>query len=155
MVGQRQHLYIHPHVPVDIIRVFSLISDILAKSLKAKIKTSEKDDLFHNTVYSKTSLILWASTHLTLKIRCSRSTANNLSDFTNIQQTCFCLVLEKYLHCTISGRSITAFSILKQISVYLCISPSETICSRDLARFYLVRNGLREGWITSLGQLAA
>ena len=54
---------------------------------------------------------------------------------------------------TLNNCILKAF--LKQISVYLCISPSETICSRDVARFYLVRNGLREGWIISLGQLAA
>ena len=43
----------------------------------------------------KTSLILRTSTHLTLKIICSRLTAKNLSDLINFQQTCFCLVSEK------------------------------------------------------------
>ena len=89
---------------------FFIISDILAKSLKAKTITSEKDDLFHNTVRSKTSLILRASTHLTLKIGCSLSTAKSLSDFTNFQQTCFCLVLEKVFVLYICGCPITAFS---------------------------------------------
>ena len=106
-----QQLNIHPHVPVDTIRVFFFYnSDILAKSLKAKTITSEKDDLFHNTVRSKTSLILRASTHLTLKIGCSLSTAKSLSDFTNFQQTCFCLVLEKVFVLYICGCPITAFS---------------------------------------------
>ena len=37
----------------------------------------------------KTSLILWTSTHLTLKIRCSCSTFKNLSDFTNFPANMF------------------------------------------------------------------
>ena len=77
---------------------FFLISNFLAESLKAKAKTSEKDDLFYNTVSLKKRNSFYEP-QLTLKITCSRNTANNLSDFTNFQQTFFCLALEKNI-CT-------------------------------------------------------
>ena len=88
---------------------FFLISNFLAESLKAKAKTSEKDYLFYNTVSLKKRHSFYEP-QLTLKITCSRNTANNLSNFTNFQQTFFCFVLEKkHLHCAFSGRPRNGF----------------------------------------------
>ena len=78
------------------INSFFLILYFLSESLKAKTKTSKRDDLFYNTVLlKKPCFFSQTSTHLTWKITCSRNTANNRSDFANFHQTCFCLVSEK------------------------------------------------------------
>ena len=74
----------------------------------------------------RTSLILWTSTRLTLKIICSRNAAKNLSDFKNIPADIILFgVRKKYLHCTISWSPRTAFlkyfeSKCLYIYVYLC-----------------------------------
>ena len=76
-----ENIHLHPHVSVDIIKLF-LVSDFLAESFK--------DHSFYNTVSLKnTSLILRISTHLTLKVLCSRNTARNLSHFTNVRANQF------------------------------------------------------------------
>ena len=83
-----------PHVPVDIIRVF-FIPEFVAENLKANKNQRKRSLILQYSFAQKTSLILRTSTHLTLKIICSRNTVKNLSDFINFQQTCFCLVSEK------------------------------------------------------------
>ena len=86
-----ENIHLHPHVSVDIIKLF-LVSDFLAESLK--------DRSFYNTVSLKnTSLILRTSTHLTLKVLCSRNTANNLSHFTNVRANLFLVGVRKNI-CT-------------------------------------------------------
>ena len=67
--------YIRPHVPVDIIRVVFLILDFLAESLKASENYWKRSLILQYSFAQKTSLILWTSTHLTLKIMRSGNTA--------------------------------------------------------------------------------
>ena len=95
------------------------------KSQREQRLAKKKSLILQYSFAQKISLILRTSTHLTLKIICSRNAAKKFSDFTNFQQTCFCLVSEKYLFSTISWRPRTAF--LKQIEskclYYFYISP--------------------------------
>ena len=60
------------------------------------------------------------------------------------QQTCFCLVLEKTfaLHHFWTPNNCILEALWKQISVYFCVSLSKNVCSRDVARFYLMESGL-------------
>ena len=74
---------------------FFLFSDFVVGSIKAK-KTSKIDHTFYNTVlFKKIHSFYKPQTHLKLKMICCLNTAKNLSDFTNFQQTSFCLVSEK------------------------------------------------------------
>ena len=82
-----QNFHICPEVPVDIIRVF-LIWYFLAESFKANKNLQNRSHVLKYSFPQKISLNLRTSTHLTLKIICSRNTTKNLSDFTNFQQTC-------------------------------------------------------------------
>ena len=66
---------------MDIIRVF-LISDFLAESLKASKTYRKRLLILQYSFAQKTSLILWTSSHLTLKIICPCNTAKSLSEFT-------------------------------------------------------------------------
>ena len=72
----------------------------------------------------ETSLILRTSTHLTLKIICSRNTAKSLSDLINFQQTRFCLVSEKIfvLHPLLTPKNYILEAFERKclyISIYL------------------------------------
>ena len=124
-----QRFYVCPDVPVDIIRVFFLISDFLAKVSKPT-KASKKDHTFYNTVpLKKTSLILRTSNHFTLKTISARSTAKKLSDFKNFQQTCFCLMSQKIfaLHHFLKPKNYILEALWKQMSVYFYI-PFKKFC---------------------------
>ena len=79
------------NVPVDIIRVF-FIQEFVAENLKANKNQPKRSLILKYSFAQKTSLILRISTLLKLKIKCSQNTAIKLSQFTNFQQTCFCLV---------------------------------------------------------------
>ena len=108
IISGMQVFYIHRHVPVHIMRVSFLISNFLVESVKAN-KTSEKSLILQYSFAQKTSLILRTSTHLTLKIICSRNTAKSHSDFTNFSANMFLFDgRKKHLHCTISLRPRTA-----------------------------------------------
>ena len=65
-----QSFYIYLDVPVDIIEW-------------ANKKWQKRSHILQYSFAQKFSLILRISTYLTLKIRCSRNTAKNLSDFTS------------------------------------------------------------------------
>ena len=89
-----QSFYIRPQVPVDIISVFFLTSDILAESLKVSKNYRKRSLILQYSFAQKTSLILRTSTHIENNMVLQYS--QNLSEFTKIsQQTCFCLVSEK------------------------------------------------------------
>ena len=75
----------------------------------------------------KTSLIIWTSTHLKLKIICY-AVATQPKIFLNLlkifQQTCFCLVPEKNI-CTppfLDAQNCILEALWKEMSVYFCIS---------------------------------
>ena len=93
-----QLFYIRQHVSVSVL-------DFLAEILKANKKQC--------SFTQKTLLILWTSSHLTLKIICYHNAAKTFFDFTNFQ---------------FSWHPKIAF--LKQISVYFCISPLENLFRR-------------------------
>ena len=80
-----QLFHIGPHIAVDIIRVFFLISDFL----KANKNLRKKSLILQYIFPQKTSLILQISTHLTLKTICSHNTAKNFSHFTNFPANTF------------------------------------------------------------------
>ena len=104
---------------------FFLMPSFLAKSLKAKKNWQKISHILQYSFAQKTSLILRTSTHLTLKMISSRNTTKNHSDFTNFQQTCFCLVSEKIfvLHHFLKPKNCILEALWKQVSVYFFISP--------------------------------
>ena len=99
------------------------------RSSSGKSQSQEKlTKISHILKYSfpqKTSLILWTSTYLTLKIIYSRNASKNLSEFTNVLAKMFLFgVSTKYFHCIICWRPRTAFwkcleSKRLYISIYL------------------------------------
>ena len=118
--------YIRPHVPVDIIRVVFLILDFLAESLKASKNYWKRSLILQYSFAQKTSLILWTSTHLTLKVMCSGNTAKKLSEFTkNFTVNTFLFGVRKNI-CTppfLDAQNYILEALWKQISLYFCIYP--------------------------------
>ena len=117
---QAYNFFIRPHVPVEIIRVFSLISDFLVEGLKA----SKKDHSCYNTVSLKTSLILWTLTYLPLKKYALATLPKAFLTLQIFQQTCFCLFSEKAfaLHHFLTPKNCIIEALWKQclyISVHL------------------------------------
>ena len=106
-----QLLYIRPHVPVDITRVFFSYFRFSGRKTNSTIQLRSKN-LIHFT-----NLISFI-----IEIICFRNTAKILSDFTNFPANMFLFsVRKKHLHCTSSKRLRTAF--LKHfVSKYLYIS---------------------------------
>ena len=131
MLFPANNFFIFNHVPVDIIRGFFSISDFLAESLKANKNYRQRSLILQYSFAQKTSLILWTSTHLKLKIIFSRNTTKNLSDFTTNLSANMLLFgdRKKHLHCAIfdtqklhSWSTLKAnFCIFLYIFVYLII----------------------------------
>ena len=111
-------LYSSTHIPADIIRVF-LISDFLAETIKASKNYRRRLLSLEYSLAQKTSLILWTSTHLTLKIICSCNTAKNPSEFPkNFLANMFLCDM----HSTISWRlKLHSWSTLRA-NIHFCIS---------------------------------
>ena len=131
---------------VDIIRVF--ISRFPSRNSQSQLNKnqSKKSLILQPSFAQKTSLILRNLTHLTLKIICSRKKPKALLTLKVFQKTCFCLVSEKKLYCTISCRPGTAFlkhSESKCLYISVCLL-SENFCSREVIRFCLVPVDLGE-----------
>ena len=108
-------------------------------------KLSTKITYFTIQFRSKNLTHLCTSTHVKLKIICSRNAAKILSHFTtDFSANMFLFgVRKKHLHCAISSHPKTAFlkhfeSKCLYISVYSCISNYQNFCSKDVVRFYLV-----------------
>ena len=132
---------------------FFLISDFLAESLKTSKNYQKRSLILQYSFAQKASLILWTSTHLTLKIICSRNTAKNLLDFTtSFLVNMFLFGCRKNI-CTppfLDAQNCILAVLWKQMSVYFCIYAQEKFCSKDVVRFYLMGGGLGCGWIISL-----
>ena len=115
--------YIHPHVPVDIIKVFFDFRFSRRKS-QSQQKLLIIITYFAIQVHSNISLILRALTHLTLKIVCSQNTAKNLSHFTNFSGNMFLLGDRKNI-CTapfLDTQELHSWSTLKaNACIFLCI----------------------------------
>ena len=132
---------------------FFLISDFLAESLKTSKNYQKRSLILQYSFAQKASLILWTSTHLTLKIICFRNTAKNLLDFTtSFLVNMFLFGCRKNI-CTppfLDAQNCILAVLWKQMSVYFCIYAQEKFCSKDVVRFYLMGGGLGWGWIISL-----
>ena len=92
--------------------------------LKANKNYRDRSLIFQYGFAQNASFILRTSTHLTLKIICFRNLPKTFITVQIFQQTCFCLLSEKHLRCTISWHPRTAFlkhfeSKCLYISVYL------------------------------------
>ena len=107
---------------------------IFYQKVSKPTKTSEKDHSFFNTASLKKPHVFyepqltWHWKEYAPKIQ--PKTCFTLQIF---QQTCFCIVSKKkqHLHCTIFQ------GLWKQIFVYFCISPKESLYSKDAVRFYV------------------
>ena len=126
IISSIQRFYICPDFPVDIIRVF-LISYFLAESLKANKNQQKRPDNLQYS-FSQKNLIHFSNLN-------SPDTENNmlpqhsqkpfwLYKFSSKHISVLCQ--KKYLHCTISWRTKTAFlkhfeSKCLYISIYLLI----------------------------------
>ena len=98
----------------------------------------------------KASLILRNSTHLTLKIICSRNTVKNLSDFTNFPANIFLFGVRKSI-CTapfLDAQELHSWSTLKaNVCIFLYISVWN-FSYKDVVIFYLMG-----GWLGVGGRL--
>ena len=132
---------------MDIIRVFFNFR-FFSRESQSQQKLPKKATHFTIQFRSK-NLIIWTSTHLTLKIICCCNTAKNLSEFTkNFPANMFLFgVRKKHLHSTVSWRpKLHSWSTLKaNVRLFLYIS-----VRKDVVRFYLMGGGLRGSWIISL-----
>ena len=126
-----------PHVPVDIISF--CIPEFVAENLKANKNQRKRSLILQYSFAQKTSLILRISTLLKLKIICSQNTAKKLSQFTNFQQTCFCLVSKNICNALFpDAQELLSWSTLKaNICIFLYIS-IRNFYFKDVSRFYLV-----------------
>ena len=91
----------------------------------------------------RTSLILWTSTRLTLKIICSRNAAKNLSDFKNFSADMFLVGVRKNICIAsfIDSQELHSWSTLKaNVFIFLYISVRKFF-SKDVVRFYLMGMG--------------
>ena len=77
---------------------FFKVFNLLAESLKANKNQRKSSLILQYSFAQRTSLILWTSINLTLKIIYFRNIAENLSLFKNFSVWC----QKRHLHCTIS-----------------------------------------------------
>ena len=136
------NFYIFPHVSVDIIRVFFNFI-FFSRESQSQQELPKKATHFTIQFLWKTSLIIWTSTHLTLKIICCCNTAKNLSEFTKKFPASMSLfgVKKKHLHSTVSWRpKLHSWSTLKaNVRLFLYIS-----VRTEVVKFYLMGVGWRE-----------
>ena len=119
------NFYIFPHVSVDIIRVFFNFI-FFSRESQSQQELPKKATHFTIQFLWKTSLIIWTSTHLTLKIICCCNTAKNLSEFTKKFPASMSLFGVKKNICTppfLDAQNYILEALWKQMSVYFCISP--------------------------------
>ena len=74
---------------------FKICSDFLEESPKANKNQRKRSLILQHSFAQKASLILGDSTHLALKVTCSRNTAKVFLSLQVFQPTRFCLVSEK------------------------------------------------------------
>ena len=120
------------HVPVDIIRVL-FISEFVAENLKANKNLPKRSLILQYSLAQKTSLILWISTLLKLKITCSQNTAKKLSQFTNFPANMILFGVRKII-CTApfpDAQELLSWSPLKaNVCIFLYISPRKFLFQR-------------------------
>ena len=135
-----QLLKICPQVPVESFK----ISDFLAESLKAHKNWQKRSLTLQYNFTQKTSLILRTSTHLTLKVICSRNTAKKLSGFTNFPANMFLFGVRKNI-CTawfLDAQEPHSWSTLKaNVFIFLHISVRRFLFQRHVK----ILSG--EGWV--------
>ena len=111
-----------------------------SRKSQSQKRISEKDHSFYNYSFAqKTSLILWTSTHLTLKIICSHNTAKNFSVFTNFSANMFLFGVRKSIFTAtfFEGQKLHSCSILKaNIFMFLCISLRKCLFKRHSKIFF-------------------
>ena len=116
-----QKFYICPDVSVDIIILFFNFGFSSRKS-QSQQKLAKK--ITHFTIQFCSKNFTHFANLNSLKMICSLSTAKNLSDFTNLEQTCFYLVSEKIfaLHHFFTPKNCILETLWKYISVLnVCI----------------------------------
>ena len=119
-----------------------LISDFPAEMVKANKNYQKASHILQYNFAQKTSLILQASAHLSLKIICSRNTARSISGFTNFPVNMFLFGVRKDI-CTAAfdAQELHFWSTLKaNVCILLYISVRKFL----LVRFYLVGGGIGE-----------
>ena len=112
--------------------LFFLTSDILAGSLKASKNYRKRSLILQSSFAQQTSLILWNSTHLTLKIISSCNTAKSLSDFINFPANMFLFEVRKNI-CTpsfLDAQNCIPEAFWKRMIVYLYISVRKDLFQR-------------------------
>ena len=94
-----------------------------SRKSQSQRKLAEKIIHLQCSFAQKPSLTLRTSTHLTLKIVCSRNKAKNSSHFTNFPANFLCLMSEKAfaLHHFLIPKNCILEALCKEMSVYLCI----------------------------------
>ena len=91
--------YIRSQVPVDIISVFFFNFRYFGRKSQSQQNYRKRSLILQYSFAQKTSLILWNSTHLTLKIISSCNTAKSLCDFINFPANMFLFEVRKNI-CT-------------------------------------------------------
>ena len=104
---------------------FFLIPDFVAESIKANKNLRKRSLILQYSFSQKISLILQTSTHLTLKIICTRNAAKNLPHFTNVSASMFLFGARRII-CTapfLDVQELHSWSILKaNACIFLYIS---------------------------------
>ena len=114
--------------------------DRLAESLKANKNQQKRSLISQYSFAQKTSLILRTSTHLTLKIICSRNTVKNFSDFTNFPANMFLFGVRKNIWTAsfLDVKELHSCSTLKaNVCRFLYISVKKYLSQRQLAVWQL------------------
>ena len=101
--------------------------------LKANKNQQKRSLISQYSFAQKTSLILRTSTHLTLKIICSRNTVKNLSDFTNFPANMFLFGVRKNIWAApfLDAKELHSCSTLKaNVCIFLYISVRKFLFQR-------------------------
>ena len=117
-------------------------------------KLAKKITYFPGQFRSEKVTVLRTSTHLTLKIICSRNTANSLSDYKNFPANMFLFGARKNIS-TSSFLDVHELHFWKTLQANVIIFPYISLkkCPTDVINFYLMGVRLGENWINSLRQL--
>ena len=125
-----------------------IIFNFRFSSKKSQSQQKLTKNITHFTMQVRSKNIR-TSTHLTLKIICSRNTVKRLwiYEFSSKHVSVWCQKKIFALHPFVMPQNCILEALWKQISIYFYISPYENVRSRDVVRFYLLGDGLGGGWI--------
>ena len=106
-------------------QLFFLIFRFSSRKSQSQQKQAKKSTPFAIQFRPKTSLILRTSTHLTLKIICSRNTVKNLSVFRNFWANMFLFGIWKNIcfESFLDAQELHSWSTLKANVCNFCIPP--------------------------------